>query len=179
MEKRGQRTIKGMLMVAVMIVILVHTGLHLAIYGTQTSSEKGISGLTIGTISTNDIREKLQERFPAAANMSRTILILEWIAVAGVFAGLFFIRKFYHHKEDVPLDVNVSEISRGKSKTDIDVLYELIKEKKRIKILSITKLFDVKEETALEWAKILESSNLAAINYPRVGDPELVINEKI
>lgn len=60
---------------------------------------------------------------------------------------------------------------RSRSKTDIDILYELIKEKKDIKVSTISKIFEIEKELAMDWAKILESSELVTIEYPGFGGP--------
>ncbi len=180
MEKRGY-IVLGLLVALIVLVIVIHAGLHITFYGTGIAGlgEKSISGLSIGPISGDTIKETLEQRFPNLSFLSKIFLIIEWLALVGVLLTIFILKKAGHHKEDTSIDesIRMKTISRGKSKTDIDVLYELLKEKKRLRIPSITKLFDVKEETALEWAKILESNNLVSVNYPRVGDPELVITE--
>ena len=56
------------------------------------------------------------------------------------------------------------------SKTDLDTLYNILKDKKQLRTSSIAKLFKVNKETALNWCKILESGNLAVLDYSS-GDP--------
>lgn len=73
---------------------------------------------------------------------------------------------------------NFIEKSGMKSKTDLDILYEMLKRKKWVTIDSIEKVFKVNSEVALGWSKILENGNLAIIDYPRFGKPVLRLLRK-
>lgn len=61
----------------------------------------------------------------------------------------------------------------SKYKTDLDRLYELINEKGKVTLSDVTKGFNISEEMAQEWARILESHGLVKINYPPFGEVEL------
>ncbi|MCA9485473.1 MAG: hypothetical protein KC506_01360, partial [Nanoarchaeota archaeon] len=60
-----------------------------------------------------------------------------------------------------------------KNGTDIDKVYELLQEVRHIRIGNCAKLFEVKPAVVEDWAKTLESSDLAELAYPRIGGPEL------
>lgn len=64
------------------------------------------------------------------------------------------------------------------SKTDIDVLYDALKDKKELGISTISKAFDIDKDTAIEWAQILESGDLAVVEYPGFSEPLVKLNEK-
>jgi hypothetical protein len=66
----------------------------------------------------------------------------------------------------------------NKNKTDLDILYEVLQKNNKIKISTIAKAFKVKEETAMEWCKILESAELAIIDYPALRKPILILLTK-
>ncbi len=126
MEKRGN-IVLGLLVSLIIIVIVVHAGLHIVFYGTGIAGlgEKSISGLSVGPISGDTLKETLEQRFPNLSFMSKVILIVEWLALVGVLLTIFILKKAGHHQEDVSIDASIrmKTISRGKSKTDIDVLY--------------------------------------------------------
>ena len=65
----------------------------------------------------------------------------------------------------------------SKDKTPLDVLYWLIQEKKQVKFSFIARIFNVKIKKIEEWAKILESHELAEISYPAFGVPILKIKK--
>lgn len=73
-----------------------------------------------------------------------------------------------------------TQITRKKtrSETNLDVFYNLLKDKKSLSIKTVAKLFKVSREKALEWAKILENHELVTIEYPTFSVPEVKINEK-
>ena len=61
----------------------------------------------------------------------------------------------------------------GKTNTDLDLLYFLLREKKKLKIPTISKIFKIDKEKALEWCRILESHDYVIINYPSLSEPEV------
>ena len=71
--------------------------------------------------------------------------------------------------------INLGNISLKKTKaqTDLDIFYNIIKEKKKINIAVIAKYFNIGEEKALEWAKILENEEMVTIDYPFLNNPEI------
>lgn len=66
-----------------------------------------------------------------------------------------------------------------KGHTDIDLLYSLLKDRKHLKIPAISRIFNISNEKALEWCKILEDSSLAVINYPAFSEPEIEIKKTL
>ncbi len=66
-----------------------------------------------------------------------------------------------------------ARLTHGKYETDLDKLYKIIQKFKSIKFSEIEKVFNINNEKAEEWAKILEEHNLAQIHYPAFGEPEL------
>lgn len=58
-------------------------------------------------------------------------------------------------------------------KTDLDKLYTLLNERKKLTVSEIAKSFDVSKKEAEEWGKILQEQNLIELHYPTVGEPEL------
>ena len=60
-------------------------------------------------------------------------------------------------------------------KTDIDLLYELVKNRGRAKLSFLAKTFNVDKKIIEDWAELLEEHGLLKIHYPAIGEPELVI----
>lgn len=171
MNKRGNAF--RIIAIVVLVIALAHTIVHAVIYGTgvQGFGESGVSGLAIGDTSTEDIKLGL----PQFSSKSGTILMGEWLVFIAALITTLVISKASNHKEIIQVDIK--SIPRGKSKTDLDVLYDLLKEKGKLKLSSITSIFKIPESKAIEWTKILESGNLAEMNYPRIGEPELVFKK--
>jgi len=67
---------------------------------------------------------------------------------------------------------------KKKSSTALDTLYDLLQEKKELKIEDISKRFNVSEEVVTNWGKVLEAGDLAIINHPRIGKESIIIIEK-
>ncbi len=169
MKERGKR-ILGIAIVLVITFAALHTGGHFAFYGTGISGlgEKGVSGFAVGSTNIEQLREQTKD----FSSLSRILIIGEWFLLVLLILASLIGSKLSIKKQHVML---VIKKSKDKSKTDIDILYDLLKEKKKLALSSISETFKVKEETALEWAKILETADLAMINYPRFGEPELKI----
>lgn len=178
MKKRGNQSILGFLTGLIIVLAIVHTSIHLALYGTGVAGfgEKGVSGFAIGSVSTEEVKNVLVSKYPKVPSLSQIIIICEWIALVLVLSAGFVVEKIAI-KKATPAAIEIQPQAKGKSRTDLDTLFELLKERKRLKLGAIAVSFKLTEETALEWAKILESANLATISYPKFGDPELVLNE--
>ena len=75
-----------------------------------------------------------------------------------------------------PIEVREEEKKPG-IHTDLDILYKMLKEKKRIPISKIAKAFNINKETALDWSKTLETAELAEIQYSALKEEVLTIKE--
>ncbi len=61
------------------------------------------------------------------------------------------------------------------SGTSLDALYDLLQEKKIMRVEDIATHFNVSKELVTEWGKILEAGELATISNPRIGKPVIKI----
>lgn len=186
MEKRGDTKIAKAMMALVILVLVIHITAHFMIYGTGVKGfgEKGVSGLSIGSL---EIDGKAIDAFrsdnPESNNISKYIIAGEWVVLIAILLYILVKGKMKLDKEIKSEELTKREIRphRG-NETDIDILYDLLKEKKEIRLAVIAKSFGVSESTALEWCKILEEGDLATLKYPTVGSPKLVLigeeNEK-
>lgn len=154
----------------VLLLALFHTIGHVFFYGTGVSgvAQKGVSGFSIGdTDLADDVKLQAQEYSP----LSRVIIIFEWVLLIGL-VGLAMARGRVHNTQPLSKNVHLNAM-RGPGKTDLDVLYDLLKEEKRLSLSTIAKTFAVSNEVVESWCKILESGNLGEVHYPRLGEPEL------
>lgn len=176
MDSKGVMTLGRTILFVLITLGIIHSALHFSLFGFGINPEsRGVlSGLAVGSISTDEIISD----YPSLSPLSRRILIAEWVILIIAALGTLgnFLRNHMQAKHE-NIEIKKEEL-KGRSKTDLDSLYNLLKEKKQLKISVISKIFEISEETAIEWAKIFESGNLAVINYPRMGEPELVLQKE-
>lgn len=169
MQKRGTIRVVGILITLVVTVAVIHTGAHFALYGT------GIQSLDEGVLSGFAITgQEVKDNYSGASSMSKIIIIGEWILLVILIAISLIGEHAHVKKQHVVLQIKRSQ---EKAKTDIDLLYDLLKEKKKIELGVVADTFKISEETATEWAKILEDAQLASLHYPRFGEAEIKIKE--
>lgn len=86
-------------------------------------------------------------------------------------ASLLIKRKGSISKEE---PIPIPKIEQTKLTTDLDKVCTLVKERKRVRVSVLAKLFNVSRDIIFEWGTILESGNLIRIEYPALGEPEFV-----
>ena len=152
------------------VIAIFHTVSHILFYGTGVSGaiKSGISGLSIGGLLIDDT---IKQRYSGYSKGSLLILAMEWVFLAMISVSAFIRHKQEMH-EDIKNNFNIQRYKAG-TKTDLDVLHDILKEKKHLRISTIAKIFNVKKEIAMNWARTFEAANIATIEYPRVGEPEL------
>lgn len=106
------------------------------------------------------------------------------ISFTFVYALIKLKKKFVKHKEK-PEKKKVKQTARIASmkkyaalkysqyETDIDRLYRILQKFKTVKLSEIRGVFNINNEKAEEWAKILDEHKLAVLYYPSFGEPEL------
>ena len=125
--------------------------------------------LSFSTFAISDIGKRIVK-----LDLSTIIFIAQWLIIL-VIVLIFYI-KFLKHKKEEKISSKSLEIKEKKGTgTDLDTLYDLLKERKNLKISIIAKTFKINDEKALEWCKILENYNLATIEYPAFAEPEVGI----
>ena len=156
-------------LIIVMLLVIIFSALNIYLFTNKSStSYTSISGYYL----------KEFPGLPFGLNISTIAFIIQWIVLLLVIIVSY--SKFIQHKKSEQLKTNFHLIrkSLSKSSTDMDVFYNLLKEKKSLTIGTISKLFNITKEKAVEWAKILENHDLATIEYPAFSDPEVRIYEK-
>ena len=105
------------------------------------------------------------------------------VAILIEFVILFIIlMKFISYKKGLKLRKKVLDLRNfhsSRTTTDLDALYEVLKEKKKLSLSTIANTFNVSTALVYEWGKILENGRLAKIEYPRFKEPILTLMEEI
>lgn len=154
----------------ILVAAIFHLVLQLTFYGSGVEgfAEKGISGFAVSE----------SEGLGLKSLTSKAVLLGEW---ALILFGMIFV--YAKHKINLRKELeDLKAIKKGKnfkSGTELDNLYELLKEVKHFSLANAAKVFDVSEDIAEDWAKTLESSELAELAYPRIGGAELRIKSEV
>lgn len=169
--KEGGGSLAKFIFTVVLLMALIHTPFHIATYGTgiKNFGEHGFSGFSIGK---KDIGEELKNSYPLGQASSKYVVIAEWVAV--LFTAAMLITRRRKITKEEPAPIKMPQIEQTKLTTDLDKVCAILKERKRIRVSALAKLFGVSKETILEWGTILESGNLVRIEYPALGEPEFV-----
>jgi len=81
--------------------------------------------------------------------------------------------KFKKKETEAIRAIKSSLREKDEFKTDLDRLYNLLQEKKQIRISEIATGFNISKKQAEEWCRILEENELAVLHYPTIGEPVL------
>ena len=123
----------------------------------------GLSGFSISTI------ENSPSYFLQLSFFTKLFLIIQWSIL---FLVLFYVaaRDFIlvNKSEDA---IDVGSYNSKNNKTDLDTLYNILQDKKSISVSKVAKIFNIDRDIAFDWCKILETGNLAELDYPGFGDP--------
>lgn len=154
----------------IFVIAILHSVLQLTVFtpGFLGFYERGISGFSVGK---TDLGDELESE--PISPLSRIFLIAEWTLLIIGVVFLTLKKRSEIRKELIGIDLKKYS-AKGK-KTELDTLYNLLKEKKSLHIGTIAKAFNVDKALALKWAKTLEEGKLAAIDYPKFGEPEVSI----
>ena len=71
----------------------------------------------------------------------------------------------------------IGHIPRGTG-VYLDNLYEVLKERKNLKLSTISKAYGVENSVVMSWGKALETANLIMVDYPIFGEPNFVYKDE-
>jgi hypothetical protein len=165
MVKEARPIFLKVFLVIVVILIINLFVFSLRLRGTQ------LSGMTIG--------DKIYESYNQISIPSKIFLGAQWLVLIIILMGVFIKDKRIRDKnaeEDLE-GIDINKMS-GENSTDLDTLYNILKEKKKLRVSSIAILFKVKKEVAMEWCKILESGSLISFEYISANEPVAKIIER-
>lgn len=137
--------------------------------GSEAINQSGFTGLSVG--------RDVADLYVSLPFVSKIFLMVQWglLLLLLIYVGFRDKEVTKNQNELVGLDLNQI---RKKSETDLDALYTLLKQKQQLRVATVSKAFDIKEDLAMEWGKILESGRLAYIDYPKFGGPLIRIKNK-
>lgn len=140
----------------VSVIFLINLGVYLSNYG----KGKEVTGLSIG--------ETIAEVYNNIPVTTRIFIGVQWVVLLLLLIFVYLKDKKIKNVKDEIKGIDLEKASEN-SKTDLDTLYNLLKEKKQLKISTISKLFDVNEDIVIGWCKTLETSELVTIDYSSGG----------
>ncbi len=108
-------------------------------------------------------------------NLDLTLLIIISQGIILGFIIFAIVMRTMKNKNQKKEKINLGSFSlkKTKSQTDLDILYNIIKTKKKVSIEALSLYFNISQEKALEWAKILENEEMVTIDYPFLSNPEI------
>lgn len=156
----------------VFLVIFMIFLMSLGIWGYNLGIRFNFSNGLIG----NSIKDVVVNAKENLTPLSKILIIAQWFLL---FLALFFVYfkdKGIKRRNNELIGIDFEAIKK-KSTTDIDSLYEILKQRKKIGMGTISTRFKISRELAMEWSRILEMSNLAMIDYPGFGEAVLTLKE--
>lgn len=167
MKNRGGKvSIFTVVIILVAVIAVVHTLIQIHFFSTE-----GISGFFFAN-STN-INSGTNEN-PAYQKFSVVFLIGEWLILGVLVAGNKIIKR-KNSASEIKKIIAEKKTASSSAKTDLDVLYEILKHRKKLGISDIASAFNVTKDVAEEWCKMLEDSSLAEIEYSNIGEPVIKV----
>ena len=142
----------------VCIIFLANVGM--LIY-TFKSSSTSFTGFSIG--------ENISKTYASIPFSSKISLLIQWLLLLFVLIFAYIKDKGVKSRKQELSGINLQKVA-GKG-TDLDTLYALLQKKKQLRISTISKIFKINKDIAMDWCKTLESGNLAVIDYPGLGEP--------
>jgi len=139
----------------------------------------GSQAVVSGSVITgNSVAESISNFYEMSSFGKRIFILLQIVLLIVIVVAIFLVMgKFRKGKKVEKLGYVISKNLR--SSTDLDVLYEMLKRNRIIKMEDIEKTFGIGSEVALGWCKILEGGNLGELEYPRFGKPVLRAVDKV
>lgn len=157
--KEGKIIAVGMLMMLLLVVIN-------SVYFFVAAEE------SVGLMSGNSIKSVVADFYNSSSVNHRIFILIQFFLVIFVIVAVLIVIKRFKSKSRLSKREFVKS-GRVGSRTDLDILYEMLQKYKEVSIVDVGRIFDVAPDISLGWAKVLESGNLATIEYPRFGKPVL------
>ncbi len=135
-------------------------------------------GVTVNALMGNAVRTVYTTASSQLSQFIFSTLLFTFLASVvnlGAVALKKEVKKDKQQQEQLILLIKQKRAEKSANETDIDVLYNVLKSAGKISLDNIAKAFEVKMDTVEEWCKILETNNLAVINYPAFGSAEIVV----
>lgn len=131
-----------------------------------------------GVVSGNSVKDAVATFYEMSSINQRIFILSQVVLLIVIVIAVFFIVKRFRKKETLFKQDYVATEGAKRSRTDLDVLYEMLKKKKEISLEDVERVFKVSSEVALGWSKVFENGDLAEVDYPRFGKPVLRLLEE-
>ncbi len=165
-KRRGEKTLFLRVLFVSAFLFIINLGGYAFKFGGLSG---GITGFSVG--------DTFIKAYQEISFTARVFLIVQWGVVLVLLLVISVRDKGVKSRKKELEGIDINKVSQ--KGTDLDVLYKILESKKQVRVSTIAKTFKVKKDTALNWAKMLESSNLATIEYPGFGgEPVLKISAK-
>jgi len=164
---------KGFLFFRVFSLVVIIFFINLGIFVfNNIDFNQGFTGNSVKEVT----KSTLSEIFDMP-KISQIFLIAQWtLLILAIFYSVVHDKLNLKDRNQI-FNINSYKF-KNKNKTDIDILYSALKDKKSLKLSTISRAFRINKEVATEWCKILESGDLGVIDYPGFGEPVLRLKEK-
>lgn len=167
MKKRGSHFL-GKVSLVILFFALVNAGFIFYINQEDISFDGGYTGMSIG--------ELIKDSF-TGLNLMQKIVLFSQVFVFALIILFIFVKELGERGKEKEITENDIKIHSKKYTTDLDILHNILKKKKKIHLSSISKTFKVSKETALEWCRTLESSKIGSLEYPTLGEPYIKVQD--
>jgi len=159
---------RGLTIITIFVLALISADLYF--FKKNENSYFTLSGMAI--------KEVPEIFFGLEINFIMLALIVSVIFIILIIFLLY--KKVLRNKENkiTKNDYQIIKYKKTKAGTDFDILYNLLKDKKSMRIGTVSHIFNISKEKSLEWARILENHNLVMIEYPTFSDPIIKIDNK-
>ncbi len=157
MIKEEKPVFKRILLV-IGIMFLANIGIFL--YNLKNASS-GFTGFSIG--------ETVSQTYSTVPFIAKIFLLVQWVFLIAILIFSLIKDKGVESRKQELSGIDLERIS--KKGTDLDILYSLLQKKQQLRISTISKIFKINKDVAMDWCKTLESGNLAIIDYPGIGEP--------
>ncbi len=141
---------------AVSIIFLMNIWVYLSNY----RRVEVVTGLSVG--------ETVGEAYNNIPISARIFIGIQWALLVSLLIFAYYKDREVKKKENEIEGVDLKEMSKN-SKTDLDTLYNILKEKKQLRISTLAKLFNLNEEVVMGWCRTLELNNLVTITDHSTG----------
>jgi len=163
----GRDKKRGISILLISLILLTNL-IYFIIIGRKIS-EKSLVGFTI--------KESIIESISELSLIGKIFFMTQLILIVLLLIKMNFHSKIIEEKEEVDENLKSKINERKINETELDKLFDILKERKIIKVGDICKMFGITKETALNWSKILESYNLVIVEYKSFDEPLCKINE--
>lgn len=167
---------KTTLINTLILIFVINVILHIIIFGTGIKFllKNGINQIIFGS--------KIIQ-ISSFADLNFNLRIYSFFAIVLELILIFFFlfidskNKDEFVKEMRAVKKLKTEFAKSKNQTDLDVLYNILKERKKIKVSILHTVFDVDRETMRDWIETLESGDLVELNNKKFGESELIFKK--